>query len=161
MDQGLVSIVVAIITGLISGFASYTLARREAEIKLLGTIDEGTAKERLEAYKMLWKKMKLLPQFPPTPGVTYQAVKTLNEDFRDWYFNIGGVYLTVESKNRYLDAQEQLYNVWKDHVANLAETVQPSEYDEARKKLSQLREQLAEDLRSRLPPGGSESESRG
>jgi hypothetical protein len=155
MDQGLVSIIVAIITGLISGFASYTLARREAELRLLGMIDEGTSKERLAEYKKLWKHMQLLPLFPPNETVTYGEVKKLNEDFRWWYFNEGGIYLTRMSKDIYLDAQELLYNLWKDHRQNLAGSVQEEQYKAARSRLSDLRDQMAEDLRSRLPPGAA------
>ena len=172
MDIGsiLSQIIVAIATGLIAAYFSYRKAREDAEIKLLNTIDESTAKERLEAYKVLWKKMKPLPQYPRPEKVTYRTLKMLNEDFRDWYFYIGGVYLTKESKDLYLDAQEQLYNLWKPHEQSLDDEIkepkqksdeipekpgekEPDEYETARKKLSDLRNQLAEDLRSRLPPG--------
>ncbi|MEP7290697.1 MAG: hypothetical protein ABI835_02890 [Chloroflexota bacterium] len=158
MDATLSAIILAVVSALLSGFATYTVARREAEIKLFSLIDESTAKDRLEAYKGLWKKMKLLSQYPPTPDVTYGSLKLLNEDFRDWYFNLGGVYLTTASKHRYLKAQETLYEVWKDHRENLTEMIQTPEYDQAREKLSDLRDQLAEDLRSRLPPGASAAE---
>lgn len=148
-------IIVAVMTGLITAYFTYRKAREDAEIRLLSMIDEGTAKERLEAYKTLWKKMKLLPQYPPTPNVTYEAVKTLNEEFRDWYFCEGGIYLTAESKDLYMEAQKVLYDLWKEHRESLAVQIKGEEYDAAREKLSDLRDQLAEDLRSRLPPGAS------
>lgn len=157
IDAGLASIVVAVIGALLTGYFSYRAAWREASIRLFSMMDETTAKERMAAYKIAWRQMKLLPLYPPTPGVTYGAVKLLNEQFRDWYFHNGGIYLTQESKDRYLRAQKQLYNIWKNKTdeAALQGILSDDEYASAREKLSDLRDEFAEDLRSRLPPGAS------
>src|SRR5829696_5491193 len=70
----------------------------------LGTrtrIDENLRQKRAEAYKDLWKLTDLLPMWPRSLDVTYKNLLDLSQDFKNWYFTQGGLYLSEESRSAY------------------------------------------------------------
>lgn len=67
---------------------------------------------------------------------------------RDWYFNEGGIYLSVKSRKSYGDAQDAIQTVLGEHKNEKAPLSDPH-YEKARKGFSQLRTQLTNDLLSR------------
>ena len=149
------ALVIAIITAVVTGFISYQLAHRQAAIDLAKNIDESMARDRTEAYKVLWKLTGRIPLYPPAENLTYESLRTLSIEFQRWYFNIGGIYLTEAAREAYFDAQELLLrlSVRKTGELKPCKLDANCDYETVRKQLSTLRTQLTEDLRSRRPPG--------
>jgi hypothetical protein len=142
-------------------------------------IDEQLRTDRTKVYELLWKKTILLPLWPRNHGVTYDDLAGLSEEFKDWYFCDGGIYLSKHSRDEYFEAQRAFRAIdsWEVHgipshgrirsrdvrasrrklVAAMVGTPKPAGsdsvsdgvYDFARAKLSLLRTAMTEDLLSR------------
>jgi len=156
MDEATSALVVAVVTALLTALGAYLLAYRQAALELSNKIDEVTATQRLEAYKLLWALTGTLPVYPPpAKHITYDDLRKLNEKFRYWYFHIGGIYLTEEARDAYFDTQELVMKLSLEKTGNLVPCALKADcdYEIVRAQMSVLRTQLTEDLRSRLPPG--------
>ena len=101
--------------------------------------------KRVEKYSALWQLTGLLPKWPKSNDVTYEKLKQLSIELRDWYFmQQGGMYLTREAHITYSRLQ--------DALAELMERSGPianDHYDHVRQECSRLRTELTEDLQTR------------
>jgi hypothetical protein len=138
----LASLGMAIVTTLsafVGALISHFLTQRRG-------LDLAIYKHRGEAYKLLWEKTSLLPKWPRRADVTYGQIHTLSEELRDWYFHVGGVYLSDPARDAYGDLQEALND--PSRSARPATLTTP-DYDLLRDRCSDLRTQLTRDLLSR------------
>lgn len=138
---------------LIGAVVSYFLATQQARLELQGKIDEATRTARLNAYMQIWKLTSLLPKYPPATNVTYDQLSQLALEFRYWYFEVGGIYLSHESRTAYFKAQELLLALSEGKHGTLDPQAEKGDYWKAQAQLSKLRTQLTGDLRSRRRPG--------
>lgn len=149
-------ILIAIISAAVGGIVSYLLANHNARIEL----DEETRKARVEDYKKLWALTGKLPRYPPAKNLTYQDLEALSENFRDWYFQVGGIYLSEKSRDVYFSVQEALLEYSQktgtlNPLNDKGKYDKNSDYEFMRKKMSALRTQLAKDIGSRRMPGSA------
>ena len=168
-----------VLSAVIGAAVSYFLAQQQFRLK----IDESTRTDREKVYKILWRLTGLLPRYPPAEGVTYDSLEFLSRQFRAWYFGeqiplpegnpaegeaetpfekvIGGIYLSEHSRKTYFAAQEMLIAVYEKGKGTDPTKPPPvlsdEDYEKARKKLSDLRAQLAKDIGSRRAPGDGEA----
>jgi hypothetical protein len=86
----------------------------------------------------------------PRP-VTPERLRTLAEDLRTWYFEVGGLFLTDNSRNAYFALQDAIVTeLAKKHPEN--RELVGAVFEEIRQKGSNLRTNLSTDLRSRRQP---------
>jgi hypothetical protein len=154
MEELMIAIVSAVVGGIIASFRAFQRARLELLVKT----DETLRKDRVEAYKALWEKTGLLSLYPPKRNVAYSELAELSEKFRDWYFKIGGIYLSTKARDAYFEAQKTLLEyAEKAGIMNPYDETgkynRNSDYELVRNTLSRLRTQLTEDLDSRRAPG--------
>jgi hypothetical protein len=136
------SIAVAAITTLgafIGALISHFLIQRRS-------VDVAIHKSRGEAYKPVWEKTGLLSMWPRRPGVTYLELRTFSEDLRNWYFLVGGLYLSDSARAAYGNLQKALNDPRRP---NSADAVSDSDYALLQGYCSKLRTELTHDLLSR------------
>jgi hypothetical protein len=123
-------------------------------------LDETLRKDRMEAYKVLWGITGKLPLYPPEPNLPYVSLLRISKAMREWYFNVGGIYLSAETRDVYFSVQKFLIDYSQKQgilFPYTDETSQKyneaSDYEKVRRKLSDLRTQLTKDIDSRRAPG--------
>ena len=90
--------------------------------------------------------MTLLPR---KPGVTYKDLANLSEQFRDWYFREGGLFLSSKARNTYGKLQGCVSNVLRQEKGKEAVVISCDHYVLIRDKCSALRTEMTKDLQSR------------
>ncbi|MBK9983961.1 MAG: hypothetical protein IPP15_16605 [Saprospiraceae bacterium] len=108
-------------------------------------------------YKELWQKRygtytKLLqltgalPLYPEKANLIYKDLFTISEKMRDWYFEEGGLLLSMKTRNKYFEVQKKIQVILKD---NILDSSLHDHYDIIRDLFSELRTELTNDLMSR------------
>jgi len=117
--------------------------------------DETIHVKRLEVYPLLWKTTEILPLWPRSATVTCEKLQGFCENLRDWYFKVGGMFLSERSRNAYGRLQQELTDVLKSQPQ---EPLLPTGelYERLRHRCSTLRTELTEDLSSRRRFSGTE-----
>jgi hypothetical protein len=86
-----VTAIIAGIFGLAGGFLSAFLKIR---YDLRGEYDKDLRNQRLVAYQALWKELQPLAFYSPPAPVTYKTVSDLSAALRQWYYEVGGLFLS-------------------------------------------------------------------
>jgi len=107
--------VLSLFTGLVSGAISSTLTyvstRSKIRLDMTVEYDKTLHAKRLELYKELWPKTKRLSRFDWHFALTYNVVKSVAADTREWYFGEGGIYLSRSSREPYFHLKGLLQKV--------------------------------------------------
>jgi hypothetical protein len=136
------SIAIAAITTLgafIGALISHFLIQRRS-------VDLAVHRSRGEVYKVVWEKTGLLSKWPRRAGVKYSDLRTLSEELRNWYFLVGGLYLSDSARAAYGNLQEALNDPRRPQGAD---NVSDSDYELVQISCSKLRTELTHDLLSR------------
>jgi hypothetical protein len=151
------SVLIALLAGLVSGaitsVITYFATAAKIRLELAVEYDKELRKDRLCAYLKLWPRLKALAKYSPPEPVSHQLVKRTSEDMRDWYFDIGGVYLSRESRGPYFKLKGMMQNIIDDpamqkQVGSLPRERVTALHDQATK----LREALSDDVGTRQEP---------
>lgn len=108
---------------------------------------------RLGAYPSLWGLTSCFSKWPATP-MSYSELREFLESFRAWYYQSGGLYLSINSQDRYGELHELLVACFGTSEGEAVPAPPPGEIPEAtyrsvREAVSTLRRALTEDLESR------------
>jgi hypothetical protein len=139
-------ILTVVISSLVGAAVAYIGAVAKSALDFRTKVDEGLIKTRTDVYRVLWKKTALLPKWPRAENVTYEKMEDLSKQFRQWYFEEGGIYLSRKTQRAYASLQDTISNVVE---ASSPGKVTPKDYDHVRDKCSSLRTEMTEDLLSR------------
>jgi hypothetical protein len=82
------------------------LAHQNLVQALQSDFDKDLRLRRIIEYEKLWKLMVKLPKYPRTEPLSVSDLETLAGEFRNWYFNGGGLFLSENSREKYFDFQE-------------------------------------------------------
>jgi hypothetical protein len=104
--------VAAIITGLL-GIASGALVTYLGAIlkfrkELEAAYDKDLRDKRIESYKELWEHLQLLARYDRPKPLNLQTLEELSVAMRQWYFEVGGLYLSEETRSNYFDLKQSL-----------------------------------------------------
>lgn len=106
--------------------------------------------KRYENYKVLLQLTGLLPLYPEKAEVRYKDILEVSGKMRDWYFSEGGLLLSKRTRDKYFEVQMKMQSM----LENRSEQEMPEEindvYDTIRKKFSELRTEMTDDLLSRI-----------
>lgn len=139
-------ITLVLISAAIGGIVSFIGAVINNTLEKRTKVDENLRNSRIEVYKILWKKMELLPKWPKSTNVTYEKLNNFSVELKDWYFDGGGMYLSEKARKAYGNLQEAVSNV----VGKGNEgTIKDDEYKLVRGKCGLLRTEITKDLQSR------------
>ncbi len=148
------SLITGLVSGVISSALTYFSTRSKIRLDMRVEYDKSLHDKRLELYKQLWPRTAPLARFAPHVILTYNVVKAVSADMRDWYFSEGGIYLSKRSRKPYFALKQQIQHVIDD-VAR-AERPDTQIDDKARDLIldaaSRLRTSLADDIRTRTGP---------
>jgi hypothetical protein len=154
MDAALLSLLTGLISGIITAVVTYFATLSKVRLDLTIEYDKELHRARLEAYQLLWPKLKDLAQYSAPQPITYQIVKDTSEKMRDWYFDFGGIFLSRESREPYFELKKAMQAIidnatlQNDRNATLDnEWIKP-----LHERSTALRKALSEDIGTRRQP---------
>jgi hypothetical protein len=128
--------VVGFLLGLASAYIGlYWKVRKDLEAEY----DKDLRAKRRDAYAALWKLLQPLAKYSPPAPLTPESLKQLSAALRQWYFEVGGLYMTATTRDAYFKLQDEL-------------TAQDANAERAQKKGSDLRTATTRDVGSRRDP---------
>jgi hypothetical protein len=137
----------AIIAALAAWLGKVWADRMSQTQRLIGEIDLDLRKRRIDAYQPLWKATALLPKWPRNDEATYEQLATLSHTLRCWYYETGGMYLSRTARDLgYGPLQGTIATVI---AGGKSGRIEASDYEAVRKKCSELRTLMTEDIESR------------
>jgi hypothetical protein len=149
-----VSTVIGLVAGLalaaITSLLTYLTTVAKTRLDLAVEYDKDLRKGRLDAYLKLWPMLKPLARYSAPGAVTYKIVKDTSENMRDWYFDVGGVYLSQESRTPYFALKGKMQELIDDNAMQEQDGPLPDDkVTELRKGASELRVALSNDIGTR------------
>lgn len=149
----IVAIVVAAAIGALSGILTTSWKTRK---DLESQYDIDLRKQRIEAYRKLWKDLEPLAYYSPPAALTYGGLQTLSESLRRWYFEEGGLFLSQKTRPPYFHLQQALTRLPTAPQRQAREEVDVETAAIVKALASRLRTSSTEDVatrvRSRLGP---------
>lgn len=121
----------------LEGQNKYLELTRRLLLERTESVDADLRKNRETVYRSLWKKTAALPQWPRNDGLTYGDLVKMSGQFRDWYFNEGGLYLSKSARDAYGQAQGAITAVTDGRDS--ATRVNDADYEAIRIHCSNLR----------------------
>jgi hypothetical protein len=108
MNDPVLSLLTGLIAGGITAVVTYLATLARARLDLSIEYDKELRQERLAAYQDLWKRLKPLARYSAEQPLTRQVVRATSESMRDWYFDVGGIYLSQLTRGPYFDLKEAM-----------------------------------------------------
>jgi len=94
-DAAILSAVLgAIVTGVFALLAAVLGAFINFRKELEAEYDKDLRKLRIEVFKPLWRLLQPLAFYGPPGPVTYRKAEELSRDLRQWYYEVGGLFLS-------------------------------------------------------------------
>jgi hypothetical protein len=148
------SVVTALLSGIVSSTLTYFSTRSKIRLDMRVEYDKDLHSKRLELYQQLWPKTKPLAEFTRDSALTYEIVKTVAEQTRDWYFDQGGIYLSKRSRKPYFHLKGLMQDVLDDKELqqDRFRALDTPQTDALLAAARRLRTSLADDIRARRGP---------
>ena len=151
MKEIVIPMISLIAGGLVGIVGTYISAKQKFRDDLQAKYDETLHNTRISTYQKLWERLQVLAKYARPKPVTPNHLRQLAVDLREWYFKIGGLFLTDQSRDSYFAVQDAIVDELKKGRAG-DEELDSHSFEAIRKKGSKLRTSLSDDLRSRMPP---------
>jgi hypothetical protein len=150
MTTALISVLTLLVGAAVSGLVTYLETRR----KLAYDYDADLRKRRIEAYSDLWNRLEPLAKYATKPSVSITDIEELAESLRIWYFEKGGIFLSVAARAAYFALQEVLTHLIKGMgwESPDQENLTPAAREYLRTYGSRLRTSLTLDVGTRTRP---------
>jgi hypothetical protein len=150
MDWGdLGKAIVGFLLGLASAYIGlYWKVKKDLEAQY----DKDLRSERLKAYVALWKLLQPLAKYARSEPVTPKSLKKLSGDLRQWYFEVGGLFLSAQTRDAYFSLQDELKTKSTADAGQLDRELTDRDFEELRKRGSSLRTATTVDVGSRKKP---------
>ena len=151
MNTTLLSLFAGLVSGTITAVVTYYATLAKSRLELSIDYDKELHTNRLTAYKDLWPRLKPLARFSVERPITHKIVKETSEAMRDWYFDVGGIFLSRAARTPYFDLKKAMQEIIDDK--NLLQTPDKPLGDERLKPIHHyskgLREALSNDIGTR------------
>lgn len=162
MKEYVIAVITAMGGGLVGMFATYLSAGRKFRDDLEANkqkfrddlqtkFNESLHNTRVTSYQELWKRLEVLAKYARPAPVTPHRLRKLSEDLRKWYFEVGGLFLTDNSRDAYFALQDAIVDQLAKSNRDDHE-LSNNEFEAIREIGSNLRTNLSADLRSRKQP---------
>ena len=143
------AILLAALIGAGSGILSASWKSRK---DLEAEYDIDLRKRRIDAYRALWKELQVLAEYSPPGEITHAGMRRLSVALRRWYFERGGLFLSVGTRDRYFDLQNALTAVSGAHDGVPDDALDPGTARVVKTLASRLRTRTTEDVATRVRP---------
>ena len=111
-------------------------------------VSEELRETRVSLYPPVWKRTSMLSKYPRTDA-TYADLKHFHLDLRRWYYEIGGVALSQNGRDRFIELQKLAAAHLARDDASSQDQLKTEAYDGLETLASGLRTALTDDLESR------------
>jgi hypothetical protein len=107
VDSSIVVALIGVFSALVGSYLGYLQGQAKVRQDLQVEFDKNLRAERVESYKQAMKLMRKLPKYPEPIELTYEDLKTLSNNFTNWYFDdAGGLFLSHTSRDHCFDLQD-------------------------------------------------------
>jgi hypothetical protein len=142
------ALVLAGVTFVLGIATNWTATRRTLALQY----DTELRRERLKAYGELWLRLEALNKYGrSSPHLSRSDTEKLVADLKQWYFRVGGIYLSETTRDDYFALQDALQHVlaaFGDDDGGLAAT-DDAAFEFVRLRASRLRTSLTRDVGTR------------
>jgi hypothetical protein len=146
-------ILVAIVTGLLGIISGALVAYVSAVLKfrkdLEAEYDKDLRNQRINVYKDLWRRLDLVARYDRPKPLNASTLQELTVSMRQWYFEIGGLYLSEESRKTYFDFKKTIEKLLKSSKYEAGELLNPQDTTIVLDQASLLRARLTKDVGTR------------
>ena len=149
----------ALLGFLLGGVSAYLGLYWKVKKELEAQYDKELRSDRLKAYLALWKLLQPLAKYSRPGPVTPDTLKKLSADLRQWYFEVGGLFLSSRTRDAYFSLQDELVAKVASNEGHSDRDLPDADFEELRKKGSRLRTATTVDVGSRKEPMISDKES--
>jgi hypothetical protein len=144
---------VAIITGLF-GIASGALVAYLGAIlkfrkELEAEYDKDLRSKRIEVYKALWDPLQALARYDRPKPLSPQTLEELTVAMRNWYFEVGGLYLSEDARTSYFDLKQAIQDILNNRKYRPKDMLDPHDSKIVLEQGSLLRARLTQDVGTR------------
>lgn len=151
----LIAPILALVGVLTSAILGYYFGQQKMIAEHKKELTAEVWKKRCEYYIQLTDKMRKVPKWPSEQGkIKYIDLFDMSTDFKNWYFDGGGLFLTEQTRDVYRSVQRFVSDTLLDKhfeksYPKMNEIVSPEDYVKMYAHLSRLRTSLTTDLLSR------------
>ncbi len=153
-DVSVASVITGFVSGILSSVVTYFSTRSKIRLDLAVEYDKDLRQKRLELYRELWPKTKPLAEFSAEAPITFEVIKAVSGEMRDWYFAEGGIYLSKRSRRPYFNLKSLMQEILDDNSLQ-QDHAKPIHGTQLKKFLvaaRELRTSLSDDIRARNEP---------
>jgi len=147
------NILSTLITGLIGVASGAILTYFGAVLKfrkdLEAEYDKDLRNRRLDVYKDLWKHLKLLARYDRPEPLTPETLGELSVAMREWYFEVGGLYLSEHARDIYFEIKKMIQGVLESNKYRPDQVLDNPDSQPLLDKASLLRARLTHDVGTR------------
>ena len=108
--------------------------------------DPEILKTRRFFYEELYRMLKPFARYDIPEPVEIETLKRITTAMRDWYFDVGGLYLTEQGRGPYFDLKEAIKVVIEHPRYQSAQHITDEDYNTLVQAASKLRAALRNDL---------------
>ncbi len=109
MDPSLATAIGSALLGLVTGMiGTYVGAVVKFRKDLEADYDKDLRNRRIEAYKSLWKLLQFLARYDRPKPLTAPLLHELSVAMRQWYFEVGGIFVSEETRTTYFELKDLL-----------------------------------------------------
>lgn len=153
-DVSLASVITGFVSGILSSVVTYFSTRSKIRLDLAVEYDKDLRQKRLELYRELWPKTKPLAEFSAEAPITFEVIKAVSGEMRDWYFAEGGIYLSKRSRRPYFNLKSLMQEILDDNSLQQdhAKPIHGTQLKKILVAARELRTSLSDDIRARNAP---------
>jgi hypothetical protein len=138
----------ALLGFLLGAAGSYLGLYWKVKKELEAQYDKELRAERLKAYAALWKLLQPIAKYSRPGPVTASSLQKLSADLQQWYFEIGGLFMSERTRDAYFALQDELTTP----AEHLDRELSHAEFENIRETGSRLRTATTVDVGSRKEP---------
>jgi hypothetical protein len=143
MNEVIVGIIAASGGGAVTWLTTNARLRRELEL----LYDRDLREKRVAAYSELWRRTKRVPRNRRPGELTTATLREIREDWHDWYYDDGGIYMSEAVRIRYFEATAVIDGV---RDASSEGELEEEAYLRVYTAVKRLRDVLTDDIGLRL-----------
>jgi hypothetical protein len=105
--------ILPVLTAVVGFAVAYMTTLLKFRKDLEAKYDESLRDQRVTVYKELWKLLQPLAQYAPEEPVTRGRMEQLAVALRRWYFEVGGLFCTDQTRDAYFALQKTIEDTIK------------------------------------------------
>jgi hypothetical protein len=94
----------------------------EDKLDTLKAYDTDLRSRRIDAYTKLWFLLEPLSHYNRPEPVTYELILDMWTSIREWYYRIGGIYLSEKSRISYFFFLDEIIRILREEVLKKKES---------------------------------------